>query len=297
MAVGDVMLARSIGDLILAQGPGAPFAGVADVLNQADVLTGNLECAITARGEPATKAYTFAAPPDAVRSLALAGFDTLALANNHAMDYGPEALVQAQALLAASGIQTVGAGPNSAAARSPMFIARNGLRLAFLAYVDVPVETRTKFDTRSWIATDNGAGVAWAIPEDIAADVANAKAQADAIVVWLHMGYEGRTEVTEAQRAAAHAAVDAGAALVLGAHPHVLQPIERYGAGLIVYSLGNFVFDGFDLPQNYSAILSATLTRAGVRDFDWTPVVVRNGLPQRATPDEAAIILDLVQPR
>jgi poly-gamma-glutamate synthesis protein (capsule biosynthesis protein) len=139
--------------------------------------------------------------------------------------------------------------------------------------------------------------VAWANPTDITADVSAARARADVVVVWLHMGYEGRTEVTSRQRSAAHAAVDAGAALVLGAHPHVLQPAETYQAGLIVYSLGNFVFDGFGFPENYSAIFSATLTRAGVQSFDWIPVVVEAGLPQPASPADAARVLELVQPR
>jgi poly-gamma-glutamate synthesis protein (capsule biosynthesis protein) len=296
MAVGDLMLARSIGDQILAQGPAAPFAGVADLFASADVLTGNLECAITVRGEPAAKAYTFAAPPAAVDALALAGFDVLTLANNHSLDFGPVALQDMQARLGAAGIQTVGAGLNRIAAHAPVILTRHGLRLAFLGYVDVPVESRTRFDTRDWIATESGAGAAWAVPADIAADVSAAQAESDVVIVWLHMGYEGRAEVTEAQRAAAHAAVDAGAALVLGAHPHVLQPVERYGRGLIVYSLGNFVFDGFGLPENYSAVFSATLTRAGVSDFTWMPVIIEAGLPRRAAADEAQVIRGLLAP-
>ena len=96
------------------------------------------------------------------------------------------------------------------------------------------------------------------------------------------------------QKAAARAAIDGGAALVVGAHPHVLQVSERYNGGFIAYSLGNFVFDGFGFPENYTAILSATLTPAGVADVQWIPAVIENGLPRPAAPDESAIILRMV---
>ena len=97
------------------------------------------------------------------------------------------------------------------------------------------------------------------------------------------------------QQSLAHSAVDAGAALVLGAHSHTLQPVEHYKGGLIVYSLGNFVFDGFLPPSNYSAIFDANLSPNGVDSYRWVPVVVENGLPRLATPAEAAVILPLVR--
>jgi len=230
------------------------------------------------------------------QALALAGVDVVSLANNHALDFGFEALADTQQLLAERSIAFAGAGPNEAAARAPVIVERNGLRVAFLAYVDVPVETRTGFDTRQWIATADTPGVAWADAEHMAADVAAARARADVVIVLLHFGLEGRPQITAAQRAQAHAAIDAGAALVLGAHPHVLQPVEQYRGGLIAYSLGNFVFEGFTFPENYSAIFTATLTREGVGEYGWIPVVVEAGLPRLATPDEATNILALVLP-
>jgi poly-gamma-glutamate synthesis protein (capsule biosynthesis protein) len=131
----------------------------------------------------------------------------------------------------------------------------------------------------------------------ILADVAAAKAQADVVIVLLHSGLEGRTEVTAAQKAQARAAIDAGAALVLGAHPHVLQGVEEYNGGLIAYSLGNFVFDEFTAPEIYSAIFTATLTPEGIEAYNWVPVVVEpDGLPRLAAPDEAPGILERLQP-
>jgi poly-gamma-glutamate synthesis protein (capsule biosynthesis protein) len=296
MAVGDVMLGRSLGERILSQGAAFPFAGVAATLSDADLLVANLECVISERGEPQPKAYTFRAPLAAADSLAMIGVDVVGLANNHALDFGYEALADTLQLLAARQIAGVGAGHNAGAARAPVVVERNGLRVAFLAYVDVPVETRSGFDTRTWIAGEDTPGLAWAIVEDITADVQAARAQADAVVVLMHFGYEGRTEVTAAQRRQARAAVDAGAALVIGSHPHVLQRVEHYNGGLIAYSLGNFAFDGFTLPENHSAILTVTLTPAGVGEHNWVPVVVEGGAPRLATAEEAATILALVQP-
>lgn len=290
MAVGDVMLARSVGDRILAQGPGIVFREVQPWLDQADLFALNLECVISDRGAPEPKAYTFRAPPEAVEALALAGADVVSLANNHALDYGLEALADMLPRLREANIQSVGAGADAEAARAPAVVERNGLRVAFLAYVDVPVEGRTGFDTRSWEAGIERPGLAWAVPNEMAFDIASARLRADVVVVLLHFGLEGRREATASQRALAQAAIDAGAQLVIGAHPHVLQPVEAYNGGLIVYSLGNFVFDGFVAPATYSAIFSATLTPDGVADYEFLPVVVSHGLPRPADEHEAAII-------
>lgn len=295
MAVGDLMLARTIGERVYSQGPQSIFAGVQPILDSADLLVGNLECAITDRGQPEPgKGYTFAAPPAAADALAAAGFDVLSLANNHALDYGFEGLAQTQSLLDERGIAFVGAGENEVAAHRPLIVERNGLRLAFLAYVDVLVEDGG-FDTRRWVASAASPGMAWAYPDRIREDAAAARAESEVVIVLLHFGYEGRTGPVASQQQAARAAIEGGAALVLGSHPHVLQRTERYQNGLIVYSLGNFVFDGFGFPANYSAIFSATIDGSGVRDYGWFPVVVvDDGLPRLATAEETPMILALV---
>ena len=293
MAVGDVMLGRTIGQRLQTDGAGAAFAGVEPVLKSADVLAANLECVISPWGDAQPKAYRFRAPPEAVDSLAQAGVDVVNLANNHAMDYGYIALADMRKQLNAKQILSVGAGQNRAAAHAPALLDRNGLRVAFLGYVDVMVESRG-FDTRVWTAGPGTPGVAWADPTRIAADVKAARQQADLVVVFLHSGLEDRADVSPNQRAEAEAAIDAGAALVLGSHPHMLQPVEKYHGGLIVYSLGNFIFDGFGLPENYSVIFSAALTSAGVGDYTWIPVVIENGLPRLATADESKTILGML---
>ena len=286
-AVGDVMLGRSVGWRMEAEGPAMPFAAVGDILGGADITVANLESAIGVTGRAEPKAYTFRAPPVAAEALALAGIDLVSLANNHSLDYGPESLAETRALLAGRGILSPGAGPNRDAAHAPAIIERDGLRIAFLAYVTVPVEGGG-YDPRSWTATDEAPGVAWLDIPTMVADIETARGDADLVVVLLHFGLEWQLEPSEAQRKQARAAVDAGATLVLGAHPHVLQEVEAYGGGLIAYSLGNFVFDGFWDPANDSAILLVELTAAGVAGYELVPVTIVDGIPLLAETGQGA---------
>ncbi len=294
MAVGDIMLGRTVGEQILEEGPQIVFADVQTLLSTADILAGNIECAITDRGEPEAKSYTFAAPPISAQALGLAGFDIAILGNNHALDYGQAGIAQTQQLLSEQGVATVGFGIAGQAA-GPLVIEKNGLRIAFLSYVDVPREY-LGFDTRDWIATDTTPGIAWADVDNIQAGVSAARQQADVVIVFIHFGYEGNELPVRFQRDAAVAAIDAGAAAVIGSHPHLLQHVEEYHGALIAYSLGNFVFDDFDMPENRSAILRLILDQNGLVSYDWFPVVIVDGLPQPATAEQTAEILRMLAP-
>ncbi len=285
-AVGDVMLGRSVGARLEAEGAEVAFAGVRDILAGADIAVANLESAVGVTGAPAPKAYTFRAPPVAVEALALAGIDLVSLANNHSLDYGPESLAETRALLAEAGILSPGAGPNRAAAHAPATVEREGLTIAFLAYVTVPVE-RGGYDPGTWDASDDTPGVAWLDIPTMAEEIAAARRDADLVVVLLHFGLEWEPEPSDAQREQARAAIDAGATLVIGSHPHVLQPLEAYGDGLIAYSLGNFVFDGFWDPANDSAILLVELTAEGIASFELVPVTIVDGIPRLADAAES----------
>ena len=279
------MLGRTVGQQALAKGPQIVFAGVQSTLDTADVLVGNLECALTDRSQPVQKSFDLKAPPQTAQALSLAGFAVLSQANNHAMDFGPAGLADTQKYLSQYGIATVGAGKDAASAHAPVIIQRNGLRMAFLGYVDVPPE-KSGFDARTWIATATSPGVAWADPEQIKADVKAARLKADVVIVLLHGGIEITdviNNISANQRQEAQAAIDAGAALVIGSHPHVLQQIERYHGGLIAYSLGNFVFDQYAGIANATIILRVVLNRSGVQSYDYVPVLIDNGLPHLVT--------------
>lgn len=290
VAVGDIMLDRALGQAITAGDTQFPFTHVARIFQDADLTVANLESALGDVGQPANKSYAFRAPPEAARSLAQAGIDVVSLANNHGMDYGPEALQQGLSLLADAGIAAIGAGVDSDEAHRPYIVDVDELVLGFLGYVNVPVEGRAPyFDTASWTATADTPGLAWADPEIITRDVDALRSQVDHVIVVLHSGYEYVPTPSPEQVAAARAAIDAGASLVIGHHAHILQGVEFRGDGVIVYGLGNFAFNITGPPQ--TALLAIWLHEGGVRQLQFIPAIIQgSGQPLLAAePDAGAI--------
>ena len=286
------MLARRLGEQIEAGNLDYPFEEVDEILRSADYTVGNLETALGSGGTPAAKAYPFISPPQSAELLANVGFDLLSLANNHSLDYGAESLREGVRLLNASGVETIGAGQSSAEAYAPHTAIVNGVRVGFLAYVNVPVEWRG-FDTESWTATATEAGLAWGTAERVSADVATLAPYADHVVVLLHSGYEYQEHPSPIQRDLAHAAVKAGASLVVGHHTHILQGVEQTERGTIVYGLGDFAFDMNETGR--SAILHVTLTKDAIADLTFTPVLTQiDGKPVLPTTKQAAAIHDLI---
>jgi poly-gamma-glutamate capsule biosynthesis protein CapA/YwtB (metallophosphatase superfamily) len=293
MVVGDMILARGIGDRIAAEGNGAPFRRVQSIFDRADLLIGNLECVVSNRGSRAAKLYTFRAKPRTVGVLRQAGFDLVGLANNHTLDYGRVALRDTIRHLRDAGIRPMGAGRDRHAARAPVVLTRDGLRIAFLDRADAKLDSY-EWPHLDWEATDSRSGLAYARPAELRADVRAARRVADVVVVMFHSGREYAKGPTKAQRRVVEAALDGGAALVVSAHPHVLQKGRRSGSTMVAWSLGNFLFDGFgNVPgARDSAILDVTLTRDGVRSVRWHPVVLRGGFPQPATGADRSRILE-----
>lgn len=288
MAAGDTMLARTIGERLLGD-PAAPFAGVASTFAKADLVLLNLECTISTRGTPDKKAFTFRAPPAAAKALADAGVDLVTVANNHGMDYGPDALADTISLLKKQGITTIGAGADSTEARAPRIVERNGLRIAFLAYLGF-LHDASGWSGYPWEAGPSKPGLAITRKKQIAQDVASAKKQADVVVVFFHAGDSLDTTPSDFQRSITKVALNAGAALVLSTSPHVLQGTRRKGATFVAWSLGNFVFDESRGISNDSVILDVTLDASGVKSVRFVPIIIRNGFPVRARGADAARI-------
>jgi poly-gamma-glutamate capsule biosynthesis protein CapA/YwtB (metallophosphatase superfamily) len=291
-ATGDIMLDRSMGHHLRQGKLDYPFYEVAHWFHAADLTIGNLESALGDIGEPEPKAYPFRAPPEAAESLARAGFDIVSLANNHGMDYGPEALLQGIDLLRAAGVEPIGAGVDETAAYAPYITEVNGLNLAIFGYLNVPVEWRG-FDTETWTATADSPGLAWATVEQVQADVSAVRDDVDLVIVVLHSGYEYVDPPSPMQMDLSRAAVDAGADLVIGHHAHILQGIEFYRDGVIVYGLGNFVFEIDGPPE--TAVLYAWLDANGVREIELLPAIIQfGGQPRPAASWEAGPILQRV---
>jgi len=256
-----------VGDVMLDGGPGAvvraghdPFAGVAAELAKADAAIANLECAVASSGTPTDKIYTFRADPGVVPVLAR-HFAAVSLANNHSGDYGPQALVETMTLLDAAGVAFFGAGLDLHAAHRAHFIERRGVRIAILGY--------DEFMPRSFEAGTTWPGIAWSEDEDVVTDIRAARAHgADLVIPFMHWGWEYEALPSSRQRELARRMIDAGADAVVGSHPHVTQIAEYYLGKPVIYSLGNFVFDGFDRPAERTGwLLELELQKAGVTRF------------------------------
>lgn len=268
-AVGDIMLGGSA-EPYLDPDPGYAFAATQKLLSGADIAIGNLETALTERDNDwIDKQYRFRNPPAVADALVTAGFDLVSLANNHSMDFGPAGLEDTLAALKRAGVHAHGAGADLAAAREPVIIALpNGLTIAFLAYSNT-------FPKAFW-ATPDSPGTAFGRREHLVADVKAARQRADRVVVSFHWGREKMKTLRGYQPMLAHAAIDAGASLVLGHHPHILQGVERYNDGLVLYSLGNFAFGSFSPSAKTSALAQVRLCRQGRVAFRLLPLNVNN---------------------
>ena len=236
---GDVMFGRTVNTHMLATAHNDPypFTYTADFLRTFDLTIGNLECVVSSKGSPVDKppGYILRGDPRAYDRLLNAGFDLVSVANNHSGDYGKVAFLDEWLTLPARGITPLGGGRNKQQAHTPNLKTVRGTTFAFLAYDEIA--------PYYFAATDTTPGHAWLNEADVRADIARARPSADFVITFMHWGIEYVTEENAHQRYLAHVAIDSGADLVVGAHPHVIEPYEFYKGKLIVYSLGNFVFD------------------------------------------------------
>ena len=258
-----------VGDVMLDDGPGRVVASGRDplvffdaALRDADFTIGNLECPIATVGKPLdSKIVSFRADPRVV-PLLKGRFDALAVANNHSGDYGKEAFLETIGHLDRADIAYFGGGRDLAGAHAPLWIERRGLRIAVLGY--------NEFKPRSFEAGPDLPGIAWSEDSQVISDIRAARAAgADLVIPFMHWGWEREPNPSERQRQLARSMIDAGADVVVGGHPHVTQGAEYYRGKLIVYSLGNFVFDGFELPAAKRGwLLRLTLNRQGLVEWE-----------------------------
>lgn len=272
-AVGDINLGDVPGDAIAANGPRWPWESAGRALRAADIAFGNLESAVSERGTPFPKQFNFRGTPAALAGLRRhSGIDVLNLANNHVGDYGQQAMLDTVRGVEGLGMKAVGAGGDLRRALAPQVIERLGLRVAFVGFSNIyPIE---------FAAAERSPGTAWATPEAVASAVAAARRRADLVVATFHWGIEKQTLESADQRALADVAVAAGAQLVIGAHPHTLQPVRRQRAALVAYSLGNFVFGAFSGDTATTGILELDLTAEGATAARWRAGHITGGRPE-----------------
>jgi poly-gamma-glutamate synthesis protein (capsule biosynthesis protein) len=272
-----------VGDMeVNRENPAAFFDKVSAELRRADVRFGGLESSLSTRGKPLGGKITMRHDPSMIEAYVAAGFDVVAFATNHCLDYGVEPFVDTLDLLDRRNIRYVGAGRNVQEARRPAIIEKNGTRIGFLSYLQLlPL---------GWWATANKPGVApiredalygppYVNEEDLeamAADIASLRQQVDVLVSSYHWGQSQSRTLTLSQIAVAHAAIDAGADLVIGRHPHIIQGVEVYKGKAILYALGNFALD-HDHPMFMPTVKESLLVRClisekAIRRISLSPV-------------------------
>lgn len=269
VAVGDVMMDRGVRLAMNKLGMTHPFEGTHQVLSSADIAVANLETPISNRGTPLNM---FRAYPDVMKTLRYSGIDVVSVANNHILDYDEIALSDTLAYLRDNGIQGVGAGLNAAEARRAAVVDVRGMTMSFLAYTELWF-CQTK-DNREYDATETRAGVAPLKEEVVTAGVASAAASSDFVVVSCHWGQEYNHYSNDTQRRFARIATSAGARVVLGHHPHVLQGIEFGDSWVVAYSLGNFVFDQRQPGTQDSLILRITISAGHIIRVELLPCYI-----------------------
>lgn len=286
LAAGDMLLGRDVAVWLEKKGFDYPYGALGKEIRKADIAFANLECPLTDGGRPVLKRpdLVFRGSTENVKTLKKAGFDILNLANNHTMDQGREGLLETLSLLEEEGIMSLGAGSSRIEARMPVFMERGITRIGFLGYCDFPPE--------GYIYDEHGADVARPDLKSLRQEVESAGRQCDFLAVSFHWGKEFDSYPGELQRRLAHEAIDSGADIVIGHHPHVLQGVEQYKGKLIFYSLGNFVFDRqLHMWTDESVMLDIAVAGGECKSVRLIPVRIRECRPVIVVGEEAGEVL------
>jgi len=272
------MMNRDVEKKIKSAGNGDwdfPFKLITDDLSNADITFANLEGPVSDQGADLHNLYSFRMNPAVINAIKTAGVDIVSLANNHMGDWGRSAFEDTMRRLHKAGLEYAGAGWNQAEAVSPTIFELRGKRIGYLAFSDV--------GPAGLAAGGATSGIALADLGTVQKATRLAATQVDILVVSLHYGDEYQLEATDRQKELAHAAIDAGARVVVGHHPHVVEPVEEYDGGIILYSLGNFIFDQYFSKDTMSGMLvkiefegnkiTATIPMPVTLNKDYQPVL------------------------
>ncbi|MFK7679171.1 CapA family protein [Bacillus sp. Wb] len=271
--VGDIMLGRNVEKVTNRQGQDYLFRNVESYFKNADYSTANFDHPVTANDEyPAQdKPILLRTDEQSVKTLKNLNFSVLNVANTHSMDYLEQGLNDTVKAFNQSKMDFVGMGGNLEEASNINYQTVNGIKIATLGFTD----TYTAYSA----ANDNDPGILPAKPEIFIPLIQEAKEKANLVVVHAHWGEEYDTTPSPRQKGLAKAMADAGADIILGHHPHVLQPIDTYKNTVIFYSLGNFVFDQGWSASRESALVQYKLKKDGTARFEVTPLLIKEATP------------------
>lgn len=251
--------------------PAYPLRQIAPAFSAADLAFVNLESPFAPTGPHLLTGLIFRADPAMVNGLTLAGIDIVSTANNHSRDQGVTGLEYTYSWLREHGIVSVGAGPHRQAVHEGQVLERNGVRFGFLAYT---------YDQSNGNRVVDAGRVAETDVEQMRLDVCRLRQRADVVIVSMHAGVEYSPVPNKHQVQFARAAIDAGARVVAGHHPHVVQPVENYKEGLILYSLGNLVFDQFQRRATQQGlVVELRFSGDRLRTYRKLPVDIRDTVP------------------
>uniref|UniRef100_UPI00046F2B38 CapA family protein n=1 Tax=Paenibacillus forsythiae TaxID=365616 RepID=UPI00046F2B38 len=287
---GDVIFAGKVGELLKKKGYDYPYARLGGMFLQDDLSVINLETPVTERGTEANKTFVFKSPPEALNALKAAGVDAVSLANNHTLDMGEQGLRDTLDNLVARGIPFVGAGLDSSEAYSAQYFTRKGITIALLGFTRVMPEA-------GWAAGEGKPGVASAYDSGPALKaIAEARKKADIVAVVVHWGQERRNEPNAVQQSLGRSFIDAGADLVIGGHPHVLQGLEPYKGKWIAYSTGNFIFTRSSTKTTWeTAVFQAECNVKGQCSMSLTPFDAKLGQPVPMSAEGGQKLLERVE--
>lgn len=258
IAAGDLMMSRYIGKVIKRETTRYPLGKVSGLFKQYDLVYCNLESILGTKTNSLAypdKPYNFLASTNTINVLRSAGINVVSLANNHAMDYGFSAVRETKALLDEYKIGYFGVGSDLEQARRAYIAEIKGFKVAFLGYGIA--------HSADYYAGEGKPGIAPVKTNEIIKDIKALKGKVDYIIVSLHWGEEYTHYPGKGQKRIAHRIIDSGADIILGHHPHVLQGIELYKDKLIVYSLGNLLFDQKKHDTKYGMLIAFTLYKNG----------------------------------
>lgn len=292
IAVGDISFSRGVERVIKYQkNINFPFLKTKEILSDADITYANLETPITIGQEIPDGSMIFRSNPGTELALKWAGIDIVNLANNHSYNFDKEGLLDTFKYLTNASVQYVGAGNNRTQAYAPLIFEKNGIKFALLSYEEMDIVPK------EYEAEENKPGIAFMRIDEMQESVKNAKTLADVVIVVMHAGEEYVPLGNDLQTNFAHAAIDAGAEVVIGDHPHVIQNAEVYKDKIIFYNLGNFVMDQMWSDDTRRALIfKGIFTKKGLEKFYVIPVQIEHySQPNPVTGELADIIVKKLQ--